>query len=257
MRQLGIKTPIRTIPNGVTLPDLVRPRPAPPWSKAAGDDRRVMLFLGRLHPKKGLSELLAAWSTLRQQKAPGAEEWRIVVVGWGAAAYESELRAQCARQSRTVDFEFCGPLFGAAKDAALRNADAFILPSFSEGLPMAVLEAWAYGLPVLMTDECNLPQGFQCGAAHRVALADGGLVRDLADFVARSPAQRQSLGSAGRRLVETEFTWERVAAQLHRLYLDLLGSAGPCPRDDEGLLAVEVPQPGFHRIACGAPREAC
>ena len=74
---------------------------------------------------------------------------------------------------------FLGPQFGAEKDAnAYRACNAFILPSLSEGLPMTVLEAWAYGKPVLMTPECNLPEGFSAEAALRIgaspeAIADG------------------------------------------------------------------------------------
>ena len=68
---------------------------------------------------------------------------------------------------------FTGPAFGQAKDALLRRADAFILPSFSEGLPMSVLEAWAYGLPVLMTEQCNIPEDFAAGAALRIGTEVG------------------------------------------------------------------------------------
>jgi glycosyltransferase involved in cell wall biosynthesis len=60
---------------------------------------------------------------------------------------------------------FLGPLFGQEKDAAYRACDGFILPSLSEGLPMAVLEAWAHAKPVMLTPECNLPEGFTAEAA--------------------------------------------------------------------------------------------
>ena len=66
---------------------------------------------------------------------------------------------------------FPGPQFGTAKAAAYRRADAFVLPSLSEGLPMAILEAWAHEKPVLMTDACNLPEGFAARAAIRLTRA--------------------------------------------------------------------------------------
>ena len=61
-----------------------------------------------------------------------------------------------------------GPQFDTAKRASYRNSEAFVLPSFSEGLPMAVLEAWSHGKPVLMSSGCNLPQGFSANAALRI-----------------------------------------------------------------------------------------
>jgi len=68
---------------------------------------------------------------------------------------------------------FFGPAFGEEKEELLRSASAFILPSFSEGLPMSVLEAWAYGLPVVITPECNLPEGFAFQAA--LEIRNGGM----------------------------------------------------------------------------------
>ncbi len=77
--------------------------------------------------------------------------------------------AQAESFGRGVDATFfAGPLFGAAKEAAYRHADAFVIPSTSEGMPTVVLEAWAYNLPVLMTPQCNLPDGFHQQAAIRI-----------------------------------------------------------------------------------------
>jgi len=121
----------------------------------------------------------------------------------------------------------------------LRSADAFVLPSFSEGLPMSVLEAWAYGLPVVMTPECNLPEGFDCGAAleirnssafqpatiHSLLATPTKLDSDwvgLRSILEMTDAQREEMGMRGRRLVEEKFTWPRVAVSLKEIYESLL-----------------------------------
>jgi poly(glycerol-phosphate) alpha-glucosyltransferase len=117
---------------------------------------------------------------------------------------------------------FLGPLFGREKDAALRRADAFVLPSLSEGLPMAALEAWSYGLPVLQTEACNLPEGFQAKAAFRLSLAPEEMARDLHAFMQIEPSKLAEMGRNGRGLVERNFCWNGVAGQLLEVYAWLL-----------------------------------
>ena len=78
-----------------------------------------------------------------------------------------------AYRSCDASVVFLGPQFGAEKSECYRACDAFILPSLSEGLPMTVLEAWSYAKPVLMTAECNLPEGFAAGAAVRIGPVPG------------------------------------------------------------------------------------
>jgi glycosyltransferase involved in cell wall biosynthesis len=138
-----------------------------------------------------------------------------------------------------VDVVFYGPAFGEEKEALLRSAEAFILPSFSEGLPMSVLEAWSYGLPVVMTPECNLPEGFACGAAleilnssafqpstsHSQPATQTKLDSDwegLRSLIEMTDAQRWEMGMRGRKLVEGKFTWPKVAKSLKEIYESLL-----------------------------------
>lgn len=121
-----------------------------------------------------------------------------------------------------VDVVFFGPAFGEEKEALLRGAEAFILPSFSEGLPMSVLEAWAYGLPVVMTPECNLPEGFASGATLEIRNSAGGS-QGMRTLLEMTDQERAAMGLRGRRLVEERFTWPKVAAQMRRLYEELLG----------------------------------
>ena len=139
-----------------------------------------------------------------------------------------DIRGQNSNTLDSVDVVFYGPAFGEEKEALLRSADAFILPSLSEGLPMSVLEAWAYGLPVLMTAECNLPEGFSAGAAIPLpSFQDhfqftGERIRAISTLLEMSDRERVQMGKRGRALVEQKFTWPKVANQLHEIYHHIL-----------------------------------
>lgn len=94
--------------------------------------------------------------------------WEIHIAGWDQNGHLNELKHLVETFNLASDVKFVGSLYGEAKERALCQANAFILPSFSEGLPMSVLEAWAYELPVVMTDYCNIPEGFNHKCAVRV-----------------------------------------------------------------------------------------
>ena len=165
-----------------------------------------------------------------------------MIAGWDQGGHAEDLKGLCdelglthdtisatefvnfsSEQRATHAVSFIGPAFGETKDALLRQADAFILPSFSEGLPMAVLEAWAYGLPVMMTDHCNLPEGFEHNAAIRIGTDPEDITRGLAELFQASVSDLKSMGASGRALVERQFTWPQVAAQMKEVYEWMLG----------------------------------
>ena len=113
---------------------------------------------------------------------------------------------------------------GADKQAALSRADAFVLPSFSEGLPMAVLEAWSHRMPVLMTRECNLERGFEAAAALEVRPEAGSIAAGLRGLWSMSQQDLAAMGGRGRSLVEQHYTWQKIAAELRSVYAWFLGS---------------------------------
>ncbi|MCO5068983.1 MAG: glycosyltransferase [Kiritimatiellae bacterium] len=218
LRAFGLRNPICVLPNGVDLPDVSRPPAPAPWSARFSTDLPVMLFLGRLHPKKGLTPLLRAWATIRDSG------WRLAIAGWDQGGHRAELE-KLARELR-VDEQilFLGPLHGAQKEAAYRSASAFILPSFSEGLPMAILEAWAYGVPVLMTEACNLPEGFAADAAWLVHTEERELARELQSFFSMSVEDRRAMGQRARDLAAGTFEWPRIATEMAAVYRWAIGS---------------------------------
>jgi len=201
IRAYGLKNPIALIPNGVELPGL---------GTREKSEVKTLLFLGRIHPKKGLTELLDAWGK-------SSCSWKLLIAGWDDGGHEEKLRAQVEKLGLS-NVEFIGPQFGDEKDQLLRSVDAFILPSFSEGLPMSVLEAWSYGLPVVITDFCNLPEAFEAEAGIRIKPDADSIFQGLEKLNGLTEPELESMGSKGRKLVEQKFTWPMIAENMHQVY---------------------------------------
>jgi poly(glycerol-phosphate) alpha-glucosyltransferase len=207
----GFGPPVAVIPNGVSLPEMRADR-------VVGDGKRTLLFVGRLHPKKGLTELVAAWALL-----PSATRatWRLAIAGWDEIGLLAALEAQVETLGLGGEIAFVGQVFGADKDAAFRDAAAFILPSYSEGLPMTVLEAWSYGLPVLMTAACNLPKGFTAGAAFEIATDPAAMAAAMADVLG-DETRLAAAGKHGHVLVEADHGWTAIGRAMTAAYREFV-----------------------------------
>ena len=232
VRTFGLRNPICIIPNGIDLPEadnenLEDREDGLPWKKLAPPGRRVILYLGRLHPKKGLANLLKAWAQVKGATS-WHSEWTLAIAGWSQAGHQRELQKLACELQLNSSVVFVGPRFGLAKSACYRNCDAFILPSFSEGLPMAVLEAWSYGRPVLMTRECNLPEGFVADAALQIEPNVKSIAAGLQTLFEMSPSERRTMGQSGLALVQSRFTWPKIADDMRSVYSWIVG-CGPKP----------------------------
>lgn len=231
IRDYGLKNPICIIPNGIDLPkasDGQRREIVEPLRKLKSRGRKILLYLGRIHPKKGLGNLLKAWKMALDLHPLLANEWALAIAGWDQGDHELELQTLAAELQLDSSVVFLGPQFAEAKAVCYRNCDAFILPSFSEGLPMSVLEAWSYGKLVLMTPECNLPDGFRVGAAIKVDPQTQSIVQGLMQLFEMSDCERQGIGEQGLTLVIEQFSWPRIVRQMRAVYDWVLGS-GPQP----------------------------
>jgi poly(glycerol-phosphate) alpha-glucosyltransferase len=175
-----------------------------------------MLFMGRIHPKKGLVETITAWAKVLGARPELAQRWVLAIAGWDDGGHLAVLQALVASLGLSGQVVFLGPLFGADKDSVLRCVNAFILSSYSEGQPMAVLEAWAYSLPVFMTRSCNLEEGFTDGAAIELTTDAGRMAFVLARYL--DDPELPSIGEAGRRLVERKYSWDYVSSAFLQLY---------------------------------------
>ena len=228
IRAYGLKGPVAVIPNGIDLPDLKTDLPDADWSENFSSDSKVLLFLGRLHPKKGLDILLKAWAKAHKQGVTRGDLWQLVIAGWDQGGFRAELEQLAYELGIDDSVHFVGPQFDVAKASSFSRADAFILPSLSEGLPIAVLEAWSFARPVLMTPNCNLPEGFAVGAAIRIEPDAESVFDGLGSLFSMCDSERLEMGARGRELVEKQFTWSRVGLAMAEVYRWVLGR-GPRP----------------------------
>ena len=224
VRAFGIDVPIAVIPNGVDLPPtgILAERD---WSS---DRRKTLLFLARLHPKKGVLEAITAWRKTIDRTPTIGKEWRFALAGWDDGGTLNAAQRRIAALDLADHVTLPGALFGAAKHDTMASAHAFILPSHSEGLPVTVLEAWSYGLPVFMTNACNLPSGFAADAAIRIETDPDALAAVLGEHLGNIE-RLKAIGENGRALAAREFGWEPVVADYIALYR-WLAWGGDVPR---------------------------
>jgi len=220
-RQFGLENPIAVIPNGISEDWLLSQGDGAAFRRRFGlpEDTRIILFLGRITPKKGLPMLLRAMFELSHR----LDNWHLVIAGKDEFNHQKEIESlikQLALQSRV---KFVEPLFGQDKRDAFAAAELFVLPSHSEGAPVTILEALGAGVPVLTTKASPWEElvTHRCGWwVEPTAPAIGDA---LLDAVTHSPEELQVMGKRGKALVTEKYTWTRVAHQTIELYTWLLG----------------------------------
>lgn len=224
IRLAGYRNPVAVVTNGVdasAYANLPEPaRGAELFPELA--NRPVLLFLSRLHPKKGLPSLLEAWSRIERK------DWLLAIAGPDQLGHRAELEAQVQGLGLGRDVRFLGPVSGERKLAALALARGLVLPSRSEGFPMTLLEAAICRVPVVQTRACNFPELAAAGGAIECEPDVDSLVKALRGFLERSDAERSAMGEAGYRLVKERYTWEEVARRMVAVYAWVAGD-GPAP----------------------------
>jgi glycosyltransferase involved in cell wall biosynthesis len=209
IRRLGFRQPVAFIPNGVDVPS-VRCMPT--------SDTRTLLFLGRIHPTKGVDILLHAWRRVMARYP----EWRLSIVGTDTA-YRREGRylAQMKTLADTLGLErikFSVPLYGDAKWATYRQADLFVLPTHSESFGMTVAESLAAGTPVIVTTGAPWRglQAHQSGWWINIGIEPLVEALDKAMGLPRSELARR--GANGRQWMAADFSWRTVAQKMALTY---------------------------------------
>ena len=234
-RSFGVRSPIALIPNGIATPSL---ESLPDKSKARKHfpdlpDKKLILFLGRIHPIKNLSALVQAWCTLARK----FDDWRLVIAGPDEVGLQAELAAAAHDGGIGDRVVFMEAAYGRDKQMLLRAADIFCLPSHTEGLSMGLLEAMAYRLPVLVTRQCNFAEVETAGTGILVDKDPDSIREGLGTMLSLNEAKRNEMGANGRQLVEERFKWETVARNTVAVYHWILerGPKPDCVRVDESL----------------------
>ena len=215
IRQYGLKNPVAIIPNGIEIPNIKNKR------RLLVKSRRV-LFLGRIHPIKGIDILLRAWGTL-EKKFP---DWELFIVGPDNEGYLYQMQA-LAKDLNIERVTFPGPVYGEEKRKVYQSADLFILPTHSENFGMVVAEALANSLPVIVTKKAPW-QGLEiheCG--WWIDIGEGPLIECLREALSLPKKELERRGLQGRVWMEQEFSWSRIGQMMHETYLWILGGGAP------------------------------
>jgi len=220
IRRAGFRQPVCIIPSGVDIPLI-----APSRSDKSGPRR--LLFLSRIHPVKGIENLLRAWAVI----APRFPDWVLDIVGPKHDDYALEMQ-RLATKMQVPRVAFVGPLYGEAKFKAYRDADLFVLPTFSENFGLAVAEALAAGTPAIVTKGAPWSGLNSEGAGQWIDSGLDPLIAALETLMQRSPEELSSMGSRGRQWMQRDFSWERIGAQMAESYHWLMSGQDAKSRPD-------------------------
>jgi glycosyltransferase involved in cell wall biosynthesis len=195
------------IPNGFDMDDALAP------SAAAPPAQPYALYLGRISWKKGLDRFIRALAQAREVQA--------IIAGNDDEGYRRTLEGlarECGVRDRV---RFLEPVYGAEKWALLRAAAFAVLPSQSENFGNAVLEAMAAGKPVVVSDAVGLAEAVREADCGIVTGNEPGMLAAALERLWRDPDARREMGERGRRLVQSEYAWPRIAARTAELYAGL------------------------------------
>lgn len=206
VRALGFRTPIDIISNGVVPPsaDALVPRKeaAHILGLRVNEQDKVLLYLARIHPKKGLHKLLGGIKDVFDKNP----QWKLVVAGdvYRGQGYEETVRTLAHESGMGDRIRFLGEVEAEKKAAAFSLADLFVLPSESEGFSNAVLEAMSHGIPVLITPGCNFPE-VEEHAAGWITPAEEAALRDQLNTILPNAGELAARGAAARKLIESRY----------------------------------------------------
>jgi glycosyltransferase involved in cell wall biosynthesis len=209
IRKLGFKNPIAVIPNGIDINEF----PVKPETKKK--EKRTILFLSRIHPKKGIENLIEAWD---QTEKALRQSWQIEIAGNGEENYIATLQKLIVAKGLQDEIKIIGPQFGDAKIHAYHRADLFVLPTHSENFGIVVAEAMACGVPVITTKGTPWEELNSRNAGWWIDIGVQPLVEALHKALQLPEEQRRQMGQNGRKLVEEKYSIEAVASQMIQLY---------------------------------------
>jgi glycosyltransferase involved in cell wall biosynthesis len=206
LRDLGLSNPVAVLPNGTAVPDLSTVPDLEP------KEEKTLLFLSRIHPKKGLLNLVRAIEILQPFG------WRVIIAGYDEGGYWDLIKKRIQQSNLERFFDYIGPISDQEKWSWYKQADLFILPSFSENFGLVVAEALASKTPVITTRGTPWKDliDYNCGWWIEPEIPD--LVDCLQQaFMVESRVLKQ-MGENGRRLVEEKYSWSVIAARLDAVY---------------------------------------
>ena len=224
-RSFGLQGPVAMLPNGVGA-DWMREVPGDEFRRQHGIplQNRVLLFLSRVHPKKGLPLLVEALAGLRDR----LEGCTVVIAGMDEERHLDEVCRLVADADLTRSVIFAGEVHGHSKKIAYAAADVFALPTLSDNFAIVVTEALASGVPVITTHGVPWAELETSGSGWWVPVDAVALRQAISTALACPDERLREMGARGRALVRLKYTWEAIARDALSLY-QWLNDQGPRP----------------------------
>lgn len=210
----GFRPGIFVVPNGTEIPELTP-------NRLVNAKKRV-LFLSRIHSKKGILLLIEAWAVTAQP------DWECVLCGPNSDGHLVEVRRRIAQLGLQNSIRILDEVEGEKKSELYRSADLFILPSHSENFGLVIAEALSFAIPVITTNKTPwaIIEKENCGWCVNDTAEEIGVA--LRQAMMMSDGERLAMGSRGRALAERQFKWDLVAKELAERYSKIVASCF-CP----------------------------
>ena len=206
IRELGFKQPIAVVPNGIDLPEIKE-------IKKDNKTFKKLLFLGRIHPIKGIDNLLMAWKEVQNIH----QDWILEIVGPDNYNYLSELH-RIIKNLQLKRVIFSEEIHGEEKNKKYQSADLFILPSHSENFGVSVAEALSNGIPCIVSKGAPWKMLDEKKAGWWIGNSVEMLTKKLISILSTSNSELESMGLNGRNLVTEDFNWNKVSAMMTEVY---------------------------------------
>ncbi len=222
VQPLHIRAPGMVIPNGLAMDkydDL--PPPGRFREKYKIGDARIILHYGRIHFKKGMDILVKAFATVSQKR----ENTCLVIAGPDNDGFQSQVETWVREANITSKVIFTGMLQGDNALEVLRDADIFALPSYTENFGIAVVEAMASGLPVVISDKVNIWREVRDAGAGLVTSCNETEVAEAFIKLLGDNKNRKKLGNAGKVLVREKYCWGAIVQELRATYKNILANS--------------------------------
>lgn len=214
IRKLGFKNPIACIPNGINIAEF----PKKEFSDQHKMKRKV-LFLSRIHPKKGIELLIEAWDSIDLALR---KNWIIDIAGNGENEYIDQLNNLIKVRGLENQIKIVGPKFGKEKLALYQSADLFVLPSYSENFGLVIAEALSCGIPVITTKGTPWEELETVSAGKWIDIGKQPLLNALKEMMAKSDKERYKMGENGHKLIAENYSVDAVAKKMVKLYAWIL-----------------------------------
>lgn len=206
---------IRCVPNGVDIQDGFLSEECIA-NQSHVNDKKVALFLGRIHPVKGLPLLIDAWAEVRPKG------WVLKIAGPDEAGHKAEIEKLIRNRNLSDVVSLIGPVAKENKEALYLSTDLFVLPTYTENFGMVIGEALSYGIPVLTTKGApwSILAEYNCG--WWVDISVEGIVEGLRQAVSCNKPVLWEMGSRGRKLIKEHFSWEAVSSKTISIYEEII-----------------------------------